>query len=284
MAGGVEENRRLLSALELPDCEGPKLGAFSHRKSTITWLEWISHGDGDAISGGQSYVFKVKIRTRLYVLKVFKFFKPSLYRTYLAPPDSETVTDDELGFHTDPFYAECRAYAQIEARRKKQGIKRKDIADCYGFMALTKADENFLAEYGIDLWCDLPPDDEYRRKAEGSPARALVKEYIEEDMDMDEKYLKRMRTTIKWMNRNKVLVNDISPRNFKNGYLLDFGFAWTWPHCLWRNTSRVNMPTILLVDIVLSEEMVEDMGRGPRHLTRSQSCWMSDDGENSSST
>lgn len=61
------------------------------------------------------------------------------------------MTDLELGFHADPFYAECRAYAQIKAQREVQGLKRKDIADCYGFLPLTKADEKVLESYSIDL-------------------------------------------------------------------------------------------------------------------------------------
>ncbi|KAI0460262.1 kinetochore Sim4 complex subunit FTA2-domain-containing protein [Xylaria acuta] len=270
MAGDVEENRRLLSALELPECEGPKLKAFPHRNSPITWIEWINQTNDESLSGGQGYVFKVEIKSRIYALKVFKFFKPSLYRHALGPIPRRAVTDVELGFHTDPFYAECRAYAQIEARRKSQGLKRKDIADCYGFLALTKADEEVLAEYGVDLWCDIPLDDGYRKRAEGSPVRALVKEYIEEDLEIDEKTIKHMATAIKWMNRNKILINDVYLRNFKGGYLLDFGSSWTKPHCLWQSTSRQRMIAVLTVDIVRFEEMMDEMGLGTRRSLRSR--------------
>ncbi|KAI0485997.1 kinetochore Sim4 complex subunit FTA2-domain-containing protein [Xylaria cf. heliscus] len=267
-ASEVEENRRLLSGLELPECEGPKLKAFPHRDSPITWLECISHTNMPLL-GGQGYVFKVEIKSRIYALKVFKFFKPSRYRDSLGPIFGQGVTDVELGFHTDPFYAECRAYAHIEARRKKQGLKRKDIADCYGFMALTKADEEVLEEYGIDLWCDIPPGDEYRMRAEGSPVRALVKEYIEEDVEMDEKTRKHLIAAIKWMNRNQIRIHDIHPGNFKGGYLLDLGLAWTKPHCLWRSVSRQRMPALLTVDLVRFEEMIDEMGFGTKNRLRS---------------
>ncbi|KAI1734312.1 kinetochore Sim4 complex subunit FTA2-domain-containing protein [Xylaria scruposa] len=264
MAGEVEENRRLLSAFELPECEGPKLKAFPYRNSPITWIEWINQTQ----STEQGYVFKVKINSRIFALKVFKFFKPSQYRASLGPIPKRPVTDVELGFHTDPFYAECRAYAQIEARRKSQGLKRKDIADCYGFLALTKADERILAEYGIDLWCDIPLDDGYRKRAEGSPARALVKEYIEEDTDINEKTVRRMVATVKWMNRNKILIQDVQLRNFKGGYLLDFGMAWTKPHCLWQNVSREKLASVLTVDVVMFEDMIEEIPGFRTHSLR----------------
>ncbi|KAJ8124547.1 hypothetical protein O1611_g9094 [Lasiodiplodia mahajangana] len=277
MARDVKENRRLLSAFELPECEGPKLKAFPYRNSPITWIEWMNHADGVPLRGGEGYVFKVEINSKVYALKVFKFFNPLRYKNDLEPIRGKTVTDAELGFHTDPFYAECRAYGQIETCRKRQGLKRKYIADCYGFLALKKADEKVLGEYGIDLWCDIPPDDEFRKRAEGSPIRALVKEYIEDDVQIDERAVKRMATAIKWMNRNNILIADIHPRNYKNGYILDFGTSWTKPHCLWQSMSRSKLSVIIRIDRVRFEEMVEDLGLGPRRSLRSRPMLGSDD-------
>ncbi|KAI0537073.1 kinetochore Sim4 complex subunit FTA2-domain-containing protein [Xylaria digitata] len=270
LANHVKENRRLLSALELPECDGPKLKAFPYRDSPITWIELISPTSGQYLSGGQGCVFKVEINSKIYALKVFKFFKPSTYRNTLGPIPERDVTDLELGFHTDPFYAECRAYAHIEAQREIQGLKRKDIANCYGFLALTKADEKVLEEYGIDLWCDIPLDDPYRHTAEGSPVRPLVKEYIEEDTNMDGRALKHMISSIKWINRNNIIVNDTHAGNFKGPYLLDFGLAWTKPHCLWQNISRQRMRAIMTADFQMFEEMLDEIGLGRRRLPRLQ--------------
>ncbi|KAI1188842.1 kinetochore Sim4 complex subunit FTA2-domain-containing protein [Nemania serpens] len=269
MASDTAENRRLLSAPELPECAGPKLKAFRYRESPITWLEWIDRKEDVSESGRQGYVFKVKIRSKIYALKVFKFFNPSTYRDLIGPIRGRDVTTSELGFHTDPFFAECRAYAQIETRRKTQGLKRKDIADCYGYLGLRRADEEVLAEYGIDLWRDIPLDDEYRKRAAGSPVRALVKEYIGEEIDLDERTCKKMLAGVKWMNRNKILINDVRAQNFKGGYMLDFGLSWTQPHCLWQNTSRQRLKAILMADISMFEEMTEELGVGPRRSGRS---------------
>ncbi|KAI1327694.1 kinetochore Sim4 complex subunit FTA2-domain-containing protein [Xylariaceae sp. FL0255] len=264
MASDAAENRRLLSASYLPECEGPKLGAFPYRKSPITWLEWINEKE----SGGQGYVFKVKIRSIIYALKVFKFFKPSTHRNYLSPLSGHDVTDSELAFHTDPFYAECRAYARIESQRRIQGLKRKDIADCYGFMGLTMADEDVLETYGVDLWQDIPPYDEYRVRAAGSPVRALVKEYIEEDVELDEKTGKHILAGIKWMHRKNILIHDVCTRNYRAGYLLDFGLSWTKPHCLWQDTPPWRIEAMFIGDISGLQEMMGEVGLGPRRSDR----------------
>ncbi|KAL2277550.1 hypothetical protein FJTKL_15308, partial [Diaporthe vaccinii] len=68
----AEDNWRLMSSAELPPCEGPKLQAFKYRSARIHWGDCIG---GDI--GSQAYVFKVKIKSKTYALKVFKFFNPS---------------------------------------------------------------------------------------------------------------------------------------------------------------------------------------------------------------
>lgn len=59
---------------ELPPCRGPKLRAFRHHNSPIEWLERLDVGSGppleDSDSGRQGYVFKVRIESELYALKV----------------------------------------------------------------------------------------------------------------------------------------------------------------------------------------------------------------------
>ncbi|KAI0490397.1 kinetochore Sim4 complex subunit FTA2-domain-containing protein [Xylaria cf. heliscus] len=131
----VDYNQHLLSASETPPCEGPKLRAFPYAKDQITWIEPIDcHRDLDAPR--QVYVFKVAIRSQIYALKMFKFFEPSTYREYLGPIRGRKVTDETLAYHIDPFYAECRAYATIQQAQQTNKLKRRDIAQCYGFLTL----------------------------------------------------------------------------------------------------------------------------------------------------
>jgi hypothetical protein len=59
------------SPKELPPCDGPKLHAFAGQNSPIEWLERLDKNRED-VSGysSEGYVFKVKIDSQLYALKV----------------------------------------------------------------------------------------------------------------------------------------------------------------------------------------------------------------------
>lgn len=174
------------------------------------------------------------------------------------------MTDETLAFHTDPFYAECRAYAHIQEKQQEQNLRRRNFAHCYGFMALKKTDEEVVASYGAELW-DIPRDDEYRTKAEGSPVRAIVKEYVDHDVVMDVPALKRMLKGIKWLNRHGVLNHDIHPANFKGGLLVDFGSSWTRkPHCLWDNMPEQKLKVIERADLIKFQEMANEEGFGAK--------------------
>jgi hypothetical protein len=70
MAGGVEANRKLLALKELPPCDGPKLRIFEHGQSPIEWLELLEKSSPESRSASQGYVFKVRINSKIYALKV----------------------------------------------------------------------------------------------------------------------------------------------------------------------------------------------------------------------
>lgn len=59
---------------ELPPCKGPRLHVFPEHSSPIEWLGRIDGEDenikGFSDSGKQGYVFKVRIDSQLYALKV----------------------------------------------------------------------------------------------------------------------------------------------------------------------------------------------------------------------
>lgn len=62
----------------LPPCKGPKLPAFAHHDEPIQWLSRLGSDDDDDTSDdfwGPSpltYVFKVKIASQVYALKVVR--------------------------------------------------------------------------------------------------------------------------------------------------------------------------------------------------------------------
>ncbi|KAI1274739.1 kinetochore Sim4 complex subunit FTA2-domain-containing protein [Xylaria sp. FL0933] len=260
MASDTGQNRRLLLSPELPPCDGPKLRAFQSRNDPIEWLGSLEDRPIPPGSTHQGYVFKVRIRSRIYALKVFKFFDPSAYRGYLGPAQGEPVSDDVLTFHTDPFYAECRAYGCLQHAREKQGLKRCDFAECYGFLALKEEDAAYLeTDLGVELW-DTSSSDEYRRAAEGSPVRAIVNELIASDPVADEKLLHKMLKGIKWINKHNVLVGDVRLDNYKGGVLVDFGMAWTKPHCRWAALPDFQKKDVHRLDEIQFQEMLDDMG------------------------
>lgn len=166
-----------------------------------------------------------------------------------------------LAFHTDPFYAECRAYDQVNRieEKRRQGSKWKLAARCHGFISLKRKDELILAERGIDLWEDIPEDDEYRKLAEGSPIRAIVKDYVEdEETAMNLPTLKAILRNVHAMNRQGILHRDIRASNFKAGLVVDFGSAWTKPHCIMDAVPVHVSENWKWTDLRMFEDMVEE--------------------------
>lgn len=193
----------------------------------------------------------------------FKFFKPSTQRFVLGRKRGKLLNDDELAFHTDPFFAECRAYGRIEEARAKEKRVRKVVAWCHGFLVLGAQDEQHLERGGFDLWPNtMPPGDDYRTIAEGSPVRAIVKEYIEDDPDPDLRAMNWMLKDIGFLNRNKCLNRDIKRENYRDGLLVDLGCAWTEPHCLMRLASKERVETWMKTDRVQFDTMAKGQGLG----------------------
>ena len=50
----------------IPQCEGPKLEEFSHRRATVDYRALLSDPESD----GQAHVFEVRIGSRNYALKI----------------------------------------------------------------------------------------------------------------------------------------------------------------------------------------------------------------------
>ena len=60
-----------------------------------------------------------------------------------------------MAFHTDPFYAECRAYGRIKDAQTRGTLQRQIAIPCHGFLFLKDHDKQLLEERGIDLEEDL---------------------------------------------------------------------------------------------------------------------------------
>ncbi|KAI0899585.1 kinetochore Sim4 complex subunit FTA2-domain-containing protein [Annulohypoxylon nitens] len=254
----VRANRRLSLLDELPPCAGPKLRAFPNRRPKIQWLQQLERSPESEL-GSQGYVFRVLINSQTYVIKVFKFYKPSDAKHPLSPRRAKLVSDELAAFHVDPFYAECRAYGRIKKEEERRGLKSRVGANCFGFLYLRKKDELKLIEMGVDLW-DLPEEDEYRQQAEGSPIRAIVKEYIEDETEFNQKNCEEMLKKLRRLNRWRIFHGDIRQGNYKNGLLVDFGSAWTEPHCIMKNVSKDTAEKWKEADMTKFDEMLKGEG------------------------
>ncbi|KAJ8126651.1 hypothetical protein O1611_g6987 [Lasiodiplodia mahajangana] len=262
MVFSVETNRQLLASDFLPPCDGPKLHAFKGKNASIKWIKRLGSPPSPE-SGCQSYVFKVETQSQTYALKIFKFSPPCDPRSLLGPIRGEAVEKEDVVFHTDPFYAECRAYGRIQDAYGTRRPKMPCVADCYGFLALSEADRRYLADQGIDPCCDLSPDDKYRAIADKSPVRALVKEYVRDNSILDDKIAERIRRGILFVNKIGILIRDVRLDNYVGGMLVDLGSSWTKPHCILDNTKYL-LKEWEWADRVMFNDMLEEEGIQPR--------------------
>ena len=189
----------------------------------------------------------------------------------LGPKGQERVPEDILTYHSDPFFAECRAYGRIKeherilkkeadavqkgkkggkkakraanSRRAKEKAKEQlDIEDlavpCGGYLALpaAKYEDLISSRFGITDW-NRSEQDQKRRTVRKEPLRALVKKLVKTEgmVSNPEKMLK----DLKQLRELGIYQRDIRAENYKNGLLVDFSVAWTEPHwelSFWKGT------------------------------------------------
>lgn len=83
-------SRRTSSAKELPPCPGPKLHIFPHHKLPIQWIERLDC-DRDEDSIGEGYVFRAKIGSREYAVKVVRYFPSGVMLALTASSSSSMI-------------------------------------------------------------------------------------------------------------------------------------------------------------------------------------------------
>ena len=269
------------SSQKLPSCDGPKLDIFKHHQSSIEWLGRLDDVANDDNDDKHAYVFKVKIEGEEYALKIvsihaphalrfrsrssqFKFFNPDENWMYCdAFVDDRNLVEQ----HTDPFFAECRAYGKIREVQTKNKRKGEDLAvPCLGYLFLSeKYREKLEAEYGIDLdeECmddsDSDSDNSSPRPAKKRRARGIVKKLASNDPGITNRTVGKVRKRLKELNELQIYVRDITKENFRGGKLVDFGTAWTEPHCYnhplnWRDAADVKVADLIQFDRITEED------------------------------
>ncbi|KAK7740850.1 hypothetical protein SLS62_010995 [Diatrype stigma] len=218
--------------LALPSCEGPKLLPFKHRKSPIQRGSRLDKHRSNA-SAADGYVFQVRIESKQYALKVFKFHHPEAERSFRSTYLGSTCAIDKDIFYTDPFYAERRAYGRIQEARDEGRIgPREQIAvKCHGYIFLEDQDRLYLEEKEhLDFCTDII--DTSLREVLGNDVRirAIVKDLETDRTQINSKTVRRTLERVKRLNDLKIYNTDIRADNFVNCRLVDFGRAWTEPY------------------------------------------------------
>ncbi|KAK3291896.1 kinetochore Sim4 complex subunit FTA2-domain-containing protein [Chaetomium fimeti] len=245
--------------IPLPPCGGPKLHPFKHQKAPIEWLERLD-ADRANESGAEGCVFKVRIQSQLYALKVFKFFDPSTTDYYWGNLLDNSVPLSDVIFHTDPFYAECRAYGRIKQAQGNRRGKREVAVPCHGYLFLQERDMQILRDQGVDLDEDAVDDELLRVNQENGRARAIIKDFVPGDAGVNVGNLREILRDIRALNKLGIYVSDVRTDNFKAGKIVDFGLSSTEPHCIMKALDEVGLRDLKLEDLVMFDEMVVEEG------------------------
>lgn len=114
----------------------------------------------------------------------------------------------------------------------------------------------FLRDEGIDLEEDCLPDQ--TSSSDAPRIRALVKDLASHNSGVNKKSLTQILKDIKRLNEFQIYNRDVRKDNFRDGRLVDFGSAWTEPHCFMMNS--IDAQEILdtrWADLVMFDDMVE---------------------------
>ena len=193
---------------------------------------------------------------------LFKFFNPEDTRYYWGPILEDSFPSEKVAFHTDPFFAECRAYGRIKEAQDRGILKREIAIPCLGYILLPDEHRRILEESGIDLQEDcLDGADTEPHTPEATNGlrrvRAIVKELASQDSGVNTKSIGKILGDIKQLNELGIYHRDIRRHNFKDGKLVDFGSAWTEPHCFMHSADTEEPGETRLGDLVMFDNMVD---------------------------
>lgn len=174
----------------------------------------------------------------------FKFFDVEEAQFEFPSIVRREVSGETLTFHSDPFFAECRAYGRInqyyedideKAKRRHRGsglgpgnVKKGQLAvPCYGYITVAAKYEKILQKK-FNVWDWNRSEEEELGQITRKPFRALLKELV--TLPVSVLNPRRMLGDLKKLRKLGIFVRDIYARNYKAGFLVDFSVAWTVPH------------------------------------------------------
>lgn len=174
-------------------------------------------------------------------------------------------------FHTDPFYAECRAYGRIEEAQIKGSFRSPRVIPCHGFLFLKDKDKLLLQGRGIDLGSG---SDLIHETGGNDRVRAIVKSLASPDPGVNSTSLRGILSDIRWLRKLQIYNRDIRVENFRDGKLIDFGSAATEPHCILSAFDKAEAIDARLEDLILFDNMVteEDIKTQIRAMPNRSHC------------
>ncbi|KAI1126145.1 kinetochore Sim4 complex subunit FTA2-domain-containing protein [Nemania abortiva] len=243
----------------LPPCRGPKLHAFEHQNAPI---EWVSRLDGDRDDDGiEGYVFEVKIKSKTYALKVFKFIDPFETEYYWGPILGDSCPLEKVLSYTDPFYAECRAFGRIQQAYDEGKVHRNQIlaVKCHGYLFLSDEDLLELEERGYNFETGVLDDEDLRRAfGSGGRVRAIVKDLEVDNKGLNSGNIRKAFERVRALNQLKIYNRDVRAANIMNCRLVDFGSSWTEPHEILSASSQQTILGEKLAYMLEFDQMIAD--------------------------
>ncbi|KAI1330261.1 kinetochore Sim4 complex subunit FTA2-domain-containing protein [Xylariaceae sp. FL0255] len=282
-------DRLLLRRQPIPPCEGPKLKAFKPCRKKIEFLQLLSCDPTSTESReGHGYVFDVRIGKDRFALKMFKFYEAAEARYEISAPLRRKVSDETLALHSDPFFAECRAYGKISQHyedlkfkftRRPRGSRPRPrdttikllAVPCYGYITLAAEYEEMLREkFNIIDW--KRPIREDLRQDTRKPFRALVKQLISSQVPVSNP--RRMLGDLRQLRKLGIFQRDVYARNYKAGLLVDFSVAWTEPHWCLEEMGPYQLDKEKRSDLELFDTMIksEKIGTVVRAIQNRKYC------------
>lgn len=186
------------------------------------------------------------------------------------------ISINTIRLQSDPFYNECRAYGRLI----ECNVNGKVAVRCHGHMAILAAREEELARrFGVHTW-DRPEVDLKLSVTKRQPFRAIVKDLIKDDRQLNEKKLIKMRKDLLKMHKMGLYPQDVRERNYGGGLLLDFSIAITKPHWVfetkrpWWIRAMKNDDKIMLQEIMLDSgvETWERVVRNREYCMKLRGC------------
>lgn len=130
------------------------------------------------------------------------------------------ISDNVLRHHSDPFFAECRAFGHLVKNKKDHTLAVR----CHGYVHVPESVERRIEkDFGIHDWNRGPKDSK-------EPLRAIVKDYIKYKSFYKPSNFTIMREKLVELNNMGIYNMDVCEENYLGGRLFDFSLAITMPH------------------------------------------------------